>query len=364
VESAIYEAEDFEQAIEVCHRKGWTDGLPVIPPTPDRVARMIAASGLDGDTRIGFYDLRNRPVTVEKLAINAVMAGCLPEHLPVLIALTECILEPVLNLHVASSSTGNISLGFVVNGPIRHALKMNCHGNVLGPGNRATASIGRALRFVQVNVLGSVGGAGGESDSGRPVLDRSTMGSPLRYACFHVVEDEEAFPELTPMHVMRGFDRDDSVVTAFAMVNYIILSNHAEQTPEAWVETTAHYLVGAGRLFDSGYGFLLIPPEPAAMFVAAGWSKADISRALFEKSQRSTAWVKENGWKIGGRFERGGSVEPGDEERILSVAGSPEEINVVICGGPAGNFPAYVQTYAGNFEAVSRRVKPLAGQPA
>jgi hypothetical protein len=360
MQSAIHEADDFESAIEACHLKGWTDGLPVIPPTPDRVERMIAASGLAEDTQIGFYELRQRPVTVEKLAINAVMAGCLPEHFPVVMALTECILDPGLQLHTASSSTGNISLGFVVNGPIRHRLGMNCHGNVLGPGNRATSSIGRALRFVQVNVMGSVGGAGSEPGHGRPVLDRSTMGSPLRYACFHVVENEEAFPSLTPMHVMRGFDRQDSVVSAFAMVNYVIFSNHAEQTPDAWLDSLAHYLVGAGRLFDSGYGILLVPPEPAAMFVAEGWSKRDIANALFHKASRSTAWVKRNGWKIGGRFERGGPVEPGDEQRILSVAGGPDDIHVVICGGPAGNFPAYVQTYAGNFEVVSRWIGPLA----
>ena len=361
MQSAIHEAGDFEAAIEACHARGWTDGLPVIPPTPARVARMIEASGLPGDTEIGFYDLRQRPATIEKVAINAVMAGCLPEHFPVVVALTECILDPALQIHTTSSSTGNISLGFVVNGPIRSQLAMNCHGNVLGPGNRATASIGRALRFVQVNVMGSVGGAGSEPDHGRPILDRSTMGSPMRYAGFHVVENEEAFPSLVPMHVMRGFKREDSVVSAFALVNYVIFSNHAEQTGEAWLDSLAHYLVGAGRLFDSGFGILLVPPEPAAMFVAEGWSKADIAHGLFEKATRSAAWVKQSGWKIGGRFERGGEVEPGDEHRLLSVAGSGEDIHVVICGGPAGNFPAYVQTYAGNFEVVSRKIRPLAG---
>ena len=361
MQSAIHEAENFEAAIEACHARGWTDGLPVIPPTPNRVERMIAASGLGGDAQIGFYDLRQRPITIEKLAINAVMAGCLPEHFPVVVALAECILDPALQIHTASSSTGNISLGFVVNGPVRHQLGMNCQGNVLSPGNRATSSIGRALRFVQVNVMGSVGGAGNEPDHGRPVLDRSTMGSPLRYAGFHVAENEEAFPSLVPMHVKRGFAPEDSVVSAFALVNYVILSNHHEQTPDAWLESVAHYLVGAGRMFDSGFGILLLPPEPAAMFVAEGWSKADIGEALFEKAKRSTAWVKQNGWKIGGRFERGGDVEPGDEDHFLSVAGSGEDIEIVICGGPAGNFPAFVQTYAGNFEVVSRKIKPLAG---
>ena len=243
--SAIHEAEDFLAAVDYCHAKGWTDGLPVIPPTPDLVARFVETVDLPGDAEVGFYTLRNRPVTVEKLAINAVMAGCKPEYFPVVLALVECLLEPGLELHTAGSSTGNIALGYVVNGPVRHKLEMNFHGNLLGPGNRANAAIGRALRLIQVNVCGSVPGAGGEGQGGRPILDRATMGNPLRYASFHVVENEEAFPRLTPLHVMRGFAAGDSVVTAFALFNYLMLSNHFEKTPEAWIESVAHYVVGA-----------------------------------------------------------------------------------------------------------------------
>jgi hypothetical protein len=358
--SAVFEVADFEEAVELCHRKGWTDGLPVIPPTRALVSRFIDAAGLAADHQIGFYELRNRPVTVEKLAINAAMAGCRPEYFPTVLALSECLLDPALEVHTANSSTGSLSLGFIVNGPVRLALDMNCHGNVLGPGNRANASIGRALRLIQLNVFGSVPGAGGVGQGGRSILDRATMGSPLRYASFHIVENEEAFPELAPLHVMRGFDAQDSVVTAFALASHLMLSNHFEKTPGDWVETVAHYIVGAGRLADGGFGVLLLPPEAAQMFVASGWSKVDISRALYERGRRSVEWVKRNGWKIGGRFERGGNVEAGDADKILSVAGSPEEIYIVICGGPAGNFPVYVQTYAANFMAVSRRIQPLA----
>lgn len=361
--SDVIEAPDWLDAIEICHANGWTDGLPVIPPTPELVARFLNTVDLAGNAQIGFYELRNRPVTLEKLAINAVMAGCRPEYFPVVLALAEAVLDPALEMHTANSSTGSLSLGFIVNGPVRLALDMNSNGNVLGPGNRANASIGRALRFFQMNVLGSVARAGGPGQGGRPILDRATMGSPLRYASFHVVENEEAFPALTPLHVIRGFDRQDSVVTAFAMASHLMLSSHFEKTPEAWVETLAHYIVGAGRLADGGFGVVLLPPEAAQMFVAAGWTKADISRELFERGRRSTKWVKENGWKIGGRFERGGKVEPGDEDVMLGVAGSPEEIHVVVCGGPAGNFPVYVQTYAANFQVVSRKIRPLALQP-
>lgn len=358
MDSRLLEVADWEEAVELYHRNGWTDGLPIVPPTAARLAAFADAAQRPLSEEIGYYALRDRPVTVEKVAINSIMAGCLPEHLPVVIALVECMLEPAFDIHTASSSTGSLALGFVVNGPIRHTLDMNCHGNVLGPGNRANASIGRALRLIQLNVLGSVGGSGTTPADGRPVLDRSTMGQPAKYVAYHIVENEEAFPELVPLHVMRGFDPLDSVVSAFAVGAHIMLSNHAEESPEDWIASVAHYLVGAGRLAEGGFGILLVPPEPAAMFVRAGWSKADISRALYERGRRSTAWVKENGWKIGGRFERGGAVESGDNETTLNVAGSAEDIHVVVCGGPAGNFPVYIQTYASSFEIVSRKIRP------
>ncbi len=353
---------DLAEAIELFHANGWTDGLPVIPPTPGRLAEFLAHAGREAAEEIGFYDMRNRPVTVGKVAINAIMAGCLPEHLPVVLALVECLLEPGVNLHVANSSTGSLALGFIVNGPVRLALGMNCHGNVLGPGNRANASIGRALRLVQLNVMGSVGGAGAAHTHDRAILDRSTIGHPAKYVAYHIVEDEEAFPDLVPLHVARGFARHASVVTAFTVGNHIMLSNHFEKTPEDWIETVAHYCVGAGRLIDNGFGVLLVPPEAAAMFVAAGWSKHDIGTALFERSRRSVAWVKQNGWKIGGRYERGGTLAPGDEERLLGIATSSDDLHVVICGGPAGNFPTFIQTYSATFEVASREVRmPLAG---
>ena len=359
--AATYEAEDFEEAIELCHRKGWTDGLPVIPPTRSRVERFLETVELPRDHLIGFYSLRNRPVTLEKVAINAVMAGCRPEYLRAVVALTECMLDPALEVHTASSSTGSLCLGYIANGPMRDELGMNYNGNVLGPGNRANATLGRTMRMIQTNVFGSVAGAGGIGQGGRPILDRATMGHPGRYNSFHIVENEELFPEMTPLHVQRGFARDDSVVTAFSLIGHIMLSNHFEKTPGEWLDSVAHYLVGAGRLADSGFGILMVPPEPAKMFVDAGWTKEDISCGLFERAGRSLEWVKQNGWKVGGRYERGGMVEPGDADIALNVAGSPEEIAIVIAGGPAGNFPLYVQTYAGNAQMVSRELMPPRG---
>jgi hypothetical protein len=358
-----HEVADFEEANELFHRNGWTDGLPVIPPTPERVARFLEAAGLAADHKIGFYEERRIPVTADKLAINAVMAGCLPEYFPVVVAIMEAMLEPGFPIHVANSSTGSFTLGFIVNGPVRQALGINCHGNVLGPGNRANSSIGRAIRLIQLNVLGSIPGAGGPDPlHGRAVLDRSMMGQPAKYAGYHIIENEEAFPSLAPVHVELGYERGDSTVTLLMIAGYKWLCAHAEQTPDAWVDTMAHYAVGAGMLQAAGYSVLLLPPENAALFVNAGWTKADIREALYERTRRSVAWLKTEGWKVQMQRARLEPVQPGDEERYVAMAGSssPDEFFVVVCGGPAGSWPYYLHGAGGAASAVTRKI----GTPA
>ncbi len=357
--AATLEVDDFYEAIELFHRRGWTDGLPVVPPTPGRVDAFLAAAGRTADQPIGYYALRNRPILAGKLAVNAVMAGCLPEHFPVVVAIVEGMLEPEFQLHIINSSTGSPVVGFIVNGPIRLALGMNSYGNMLGPGNRANSSIGRAIRLIQINVMGSIPGAGSPQDTeATPALDRATMGEPAKYAAYHAVENEEDYPTLTPLHVERGFAPEQSTVTVLPLWEHLMLSNHAEETPDEWIDSTAKYLLGAGRLMDDCFGALLLPQEAAQLFVAAGWDKGDIRRALYERCRRSTAWVKENGWKIGGRFERGGEVLEGDDEAMLSITASPDDLLVVVCGGPAGNFPVYLHPFGANCWPVTKVIGP------
>lgn len=350
---------DFEEANELFHRKGWTDGLPVIPPTAERVARFLETAGLRGDEQIGFYEERRIPVLAEKLAINAVMAGCLPEHFPVVLAIMEGMLAPGFPTHVVNTSTGSFTLGFIVNGPIRHELGMNCHGNVLGPGNRANSSIGRAIRLIQLNVMASVPGAGDSTpEHGRAVLDRSMMGQPAKYTGYHIVENEEAFPSLRPVHTELGFAPEDSAVTVLFTAGYQWICAHAEQSPRDWIDTMAHYIVGSGKLVREGYAALLLPPENAHLFARAGWTKADIREALYERTRRSLAWVKSEGWKVQMQRERLEPVQPGDDDIHLSMAGSssPEDIHVVVCGGPAGSWPYYLYGTGGPSKAVTRKI--------
>jgi hypothetical protein len=247
-----------------------------------------------------------------------------------------------------------MALGFVVNGPIRIELGMNCQGNVLGPGNRANSTIGRAVRLTQINAMGSVPGAGNElvgDRPPRPILDRSTVGQPGKYAGYHVPEYEEGFPSLVPLHVMHGFSPEQNVVTLFSVVGHIQISAHAERTADAIVDTIAYYLVGSGRLRKHGECVLVIPPENADVFVRDGWSKADIGEAVYERTKRTAAWVKRSGGSTSGGVmsARGGEIRPEDETTDVAIASSGPDVHVVVAGGSAGAFIYALLPYGGGF---------------
>ena len=350
----VFEIDDAEDAIEFCFAQGWTDGLPVVPPAAARVREFVGAGGRAGDDVLVAYAERSRTVTVEKVAINAVMAGCRPEYFPVVLALVAALGDPGFMLHAANASTGGMALGFVVNGPIRVDLDMNCQGNVLGPGNRANSTIGRAVRLTQINAMGSVPGAGNENvrdGVARPILDRSTVGQPGKYAGYHVPEYEEAFPSLLPLHVTLGFAPEQDVVTLFSVVGHLQISAHAERTAEEIVDTIAYYLVGSGRLRKGGECVLVIPPENAEIFVRDGWTKADIGNAVYEKTKRTAAWVKRSGGSTTGGVmsARGGEIRPEDETTDVAIAGSGRDVHVVVAGGPAGAFIYALLPYGGGF---------------
>lgn len=338
--------------IELCFERGWTDGLPVVPPTPDKVVRSIEASGRKPDEVVCEYPSRSRVVTVEKVAINAVMAGCRPDYLPVVLAIVEAMGDEAFGLHAANATTGGSAVGFVVNGPIRNRLAMNYRGNVLGPGNRANATIGRAVRLTQINAMGSVSGAGNETSSDpRPILDRSTIGQPGKYAGYHIPENEEDYPSLSPLHVERGYAREDNVVTVFATGGHVQISVHAEPTAEDIAKSLSHYLVGTGRLARFGWCVLVIPPENADIFVRDGWSKADIRQAIFEGTSRTAGWVLQEGGSLSGGLPIG--TPAGDENDIVAIAASADDIHVVVAGGPAGGFAHALLPYGG---LTSRRI--------
>ena len=348
LQSVQYEVDSVADAIEFYYEKGWTDGLPVVPPTEDKVLAFLDAAGLEPDAVVGAYETRKRVVTAEKVAINSVMAGCRPEYFPVVLTIMEQILDTRFNLHVPNSTTGGAAIGFIVNGPIRDRLGMNYRGNVLGPGNRANSTIGRAVRLSQINILGSLPGAGTEDPLGRPVFDRATVGQPGKYAGYHIVENEDDYPSLLPVHVERGFSREQSAVTVFSTGGHVQISAHSEDSAQKIADTVARHLVGSGRLVASGgFCILVIPAENAGYLVKDGWSKADFRQAVFEGTRRTAESLIAQGWPV-----RGGAAD----DQTMAITGSPDDIHVVTAGGPAGGFIHYMLPYGG--AVLTKEVRP------
>src|SRR2546426_60646 len=184
------------EGVETYFERGWTDGLPVVPATEDAVWRFLEAGGRKPGDVVITEPVRRRTITAEKIAINAVMAGCRPEYMPVLLAALEAMADPAFTLHGAITSTGGSATLLVVNGPIRTRLGFNAGGNVFGPGWRANATLGRAIRLITLNCLGALPG----------LLDRSTQGHPGKYT-FCIAELEEESP-WEPLHVARGLPRE------------------------------------------------------------------------------------------------------------------------------------------------------------
>ncbi len=200
--SPIHEVSGDLDAIEECYQRGWTDGLPVAPPTVEKVTAMLEYAGLEPDQVLGEVPVRRRTLTAEQAAANAVMAGCLPAYFPVVLATMKALFEHDPNcIHEASAATNSPGILILVNGPIRSKIELNCTGNPFSPGNRANSTIGRAVRLILINVF----------EQRANVLDRGCMGSLTKNGVC-IGEDEEHSP-WEPFHVSRGFKAQESTVT-------------------------------------------------------------------------------------------------------------------------------------------------------
>jgi len=262
------ELADLEDEVEAAYDRGWTDGLPVVPPTETRVLRMVA--GRDPAEVVAVVPPDLVACTVEKVAINAVMAGCLPEHLPVVLAAVEAACTDDFNAHGLLATTYFSSPVVVVNGPIARAVGMNSGVNALGQGNRANATIGRALQLVIRNVGG-----------GRPgEVDRATLGNPGKYTfCFAEAEDGSPFE---PLHVSRGAAPGSSAVTLFAGAGVTPVVDQLSRTPESLARTFALALraVAHPKLAYAFDAMLVLCPEHGRVFADAGWDRARLLAEL------------------------------------------------------------------------------------
>ena len=308
---------------EICYERGWTDGLPVTPPTDERVLAMLKGTRRRPDEVIGKIPPYLGTCTVEKAAINAVLAGCRPEYLPVLLAALEAALEPVFTLHGVLATTYFSSPVIIVNGPIAKRIGMNSGINVLGQGNRANATIGRALNLIVQNVGG-----------GRPgEADRSTLGAPSKFTlCF---AEDESDSSWEPLSVARGFPRGASTVTLFQGHGPEAWVDQKSRTPEALTRSAALSLVKIGHpnLVQSARAILVLSPEHYAIYREAGWDRRKIERALYEATIRPGAEIVagKDGVGEGVPASRAGEMVPKFHE---------DGIMVVRAGGPAGLFSA------------------------
>ena len=262
---------------ELYFERGWTDGLPVVAPTPERVAAFLEAGGLAAGEILG--EVRERVITVsaQEAAINAVMAGCRPQYAPVVLAAVRALTDPVYNANAALTSTGGTAICTIVSGPFAAAIGMNAQHNVLGQGNRANATIGRALRLVAMNVIGAKVG----------VMDGSSIGNPGKYAlCF--AESDPVAP-WEPLRVELGYGLEDTTVTIMATEGPRQVANILSGEPE-WVLRTMASSIRAGHTYIAGKGgqcVCLLGPEHAAAVRDSGWSRAQARAYLMSQTRVS-----------------------------------------------------------------------------
>ena len=273
--STELEIDETDDLIEVCYENGWTDGLPVVPPTPERVERMLSATDRDPDELIAAVPPKWGRATVEKVAINAVMAGCKSAYLPLILTAVEAMTAEQFNLHGVQVTTSHVGPMLVVNGPIRKQLEINDGFNLFGQGWRANATIGRTLRLICTNIGGALPGE----------LDRAAFGHAGKYTCC-IAEKEEVSP-WAPLHVERGFQADDSTVTVFAAAGPQTVNDHGSNTAAGILNTIAQNIAAPGN--SSGETLLVIGVEHAKTISEDGFSRADIRQYIADTTQQYAA---------------------------------------------------------------------------
>ena len=329
--SKSYDLDDAFAVNEFYQAKGWTDGLPVVPPTEERVCEFLDGAGLAAADIIGIEPVRQRPITAEKAAINAVLAGCLPAYMPVVVTVLRAMCDEQYNLHGTTASTGGAAPFIVVNGPIRTVIGMNARHNVFANGNRANATIGRAIRLLLINVLGVIPGE----------LDRSTLGHPGKFT-FCIAEDEEDSP-WTPLSQARGVAAGQSAVTVVAAGAPRQVMNEWTDDPKEILETFAAEMRHNMLTYSiwAGNYVLVIPKQLRDLLAAAGWQKRDIQEYIFRSSRvLRSEWAKAGKAKL---VARGGG--PMEEFAALK---EPDDLLIVAAGGPAGGFGAVVPPWLGS----------------
>jgi hypothetical protein len=343
--SEVLELPDSLEAVEAHFRAaGWTDGLPIVPPTEARVETMLAGIDADPDHVVGKIPPLWAEATVEKVAINAVMAGCGPEAMPVLVAAFEAMLDPAFNLYGVQATTHPVAPLLIVHGPAAARLGMHAGPGVFGPGNRANATLGRAVRLCLWNLGGARPGQG----------DMATQGSPAKYT-YAIAERVEASP-WGPLHASLGFDAGEDAVTVFGGEAPHNVNDHVSQKAPNLLtviaDTAATLGSNVGWYFSQSQLLLVLGPEHAATIAEDGFARADVQRYVYEHARLPLHRLKQGGmWGI---HDWPRWMATADEHALLPVVPGPDDIYVMVAGG-SGKHSTVVPNCCFS-RAVSRRI--------
>jgi hypothetical protein len=334
---------DLDALQALVRERRWGDGLPVLPPTAARVEQMLTLHGHSPETVVASIAPAYGAATLEAIAANAVMAGCGPEHLPLLLAAVRAVCEPQFNLQGIQATTNPVAVWIVVNGPGAAQAGLNAGINCLGQGTWANAALGRALHLVLQNIGGAFPGE----------MDRATHGQPGKYA-FCCAENEAASP-WAPLHVERGFRAEATTVTVVGAEGTMNMNSHskdADQLLSAFADTMIH--PPSNEYTHGGEPWLILGPEHAEVFDRAGMSKADVKRELWQRSRMPAGRMTDRDRMrvLDSRKDELSEVGP---DTLLSIARRPEDIQLIVAGGP-GTHSVYVPCF-GNSHAVTVEVE-------
>ena len=333
------ELAESEDIMEACFERGWSDGLPLVPPTPLRVTRMLSSTDRSADEIVGSVPPDNRPCTIEKIAINAVMAGCKPDYLQVVIAALRAALKDEFCMHGLLCTTYFSTPVMIVNGPITKQIGMNSGVNALGQGNRANATIGRALQLIVRNVGGGIPGG----------IDRATLGNPGKYTfCFCEDESDAEWPSLS---MDRGYTREDSVVNLFAGSGVQPFVDQQSRHPESLVKNLANSLrsVANTRSFGMADAIIVISPEHRRVLRESDWTKPNLKQALYDELKTPGADI------IRGKD----GIAEGMPEKFKDIILNKfrdDGLHIVGAGGKAGMFSAIISGWLASGEKGSQMV--------
>lgn len=346
--AARFEAPDDLDAINQLYReRRWSDGLPVVPPTVERVERMLRHTRRAPEDVVARVAPGFGAATVERIAINAVLAGCDPEYLPVLIAATEAAAEPEFNLQGMQATTNPVAVWLIVNGPLARHLHVNGTFNCLGQGAWANATLGRALRLILQNIGGALPGE----------MDRATHGQPGKYT-FCCAENEAANP-WEPLHVERGYAAGHSTVTVVGVEGTMNMNTHSKDADEL-VRVIAETMIHppSNEYTHGGEPWLMLGPEHADILKRGGFTKTDLKQRLWEASRMPASRMsgKELQRVRDSRGHELGEIGP---DTLLTISPRPQDIMIVVAGGP-GTHSVYLPCF-GNSRAVTREIVGVTG---